>query len=43
MQKWQELTHRYRYTEWPKISENWVIYDSLIVDLTHLNFTYLYC
>ena len=28
-------------TEWPKISENMVIYDSVIVDSTHLNLTYL--
>ena len=30
-------------TEWPKISENVVICDSVIVDLTPLNFAYLYC
>ena len=27
------------YTEWPKISENTVLDDSVIVDLTFLNFT----
>jgi len=29
------------YTEWPKMSENMTLYDSVIVDLTPLNFTYL--
>ena len=31
------------YTEWPKLSENTALYDCVIVDLTLINFTYLYC
>jgi len=30
-------------TEWPKISENTTLYDCVTVNLTLLNFTYLYC
>ena len=30
------------YTEWLKISENMTLYDSVIVDLSPLNFAYLY-
>jgi len=42
----ENVTHRRSiglYTEWPKISENTAVYDSLTVDLTPLNFSYFYC
>ena len=35
-----KLIYLVQYTEWPKISENIAIYDSVIVDLMPVNFTY---
>ena len=37
------VIHSCRSTQWPKVSDNTAVYDSVNADLTPLNFTYLYC